>query len=178
MIFRIPTPLFGAGLIEQIPDAAILANQASSTPRKAAARHPRAGRTSQSPGARSPARRNNNGNDGTIARFGWKAQNKSLMLFSGEAYNVEMGITNELFQTERDETPACQFATVPERRDQHRRRRRRSTRCSDIEKFSIFMRLAGAAGALDQHAGWRDSIQQRQEPVRQRPAARCAIRRR
>src|SRR5204863_4343810 len=56
---------------------------------------------------------NNNGNDGTIARFGWKAQNKSLLLFSGEAYNVEMGITNELFQTERDETPACQFATVP-----------------------------------------------------------------
>jgi len=25
-------------------------------------------------------------------------------LFSGEAYNVEQGITNELFQTERDET--------------------------------------------------------------------------
>jgi len=28
VIFRIPTPIFGAGLIEQIPDAAILANQA------------------------------------------------------------------------------------------------------------------------------------------------------
>jgi hypothetical protein len=28
VIFRIPTPTFGAGLIEQIPDAAILANQA------------------------------------------------------------------------------------------------------------------------------------------------------
>src|SRR5260221_15675 len=56
---------------------------------------------------------NKNGNDGTVARFGWKAQNKSLLLFSGEAYNVEMGITNELFQTERDETPGCQFATVP-----------------------------------------------------------------
>jgi CxxC motif-containing protein (DUF1111 family) len=56
---------------------------------------------------------NNNGNDGTIARFGWKAQNKSLLLFSGEAYNVEMGISNELFQTEREEDPACQFKTVP-----------------------------------------------------------------
>src|SRR6266702_4192813 len=56
---------------------------------------------------------NNNGNDGTIARFGWKAQNKSLLLFSGEAYNVEQGITNELFQSERDETPTCQFATTP-----------------------------------------------------------------
>src|SRR5438093_1203762 len=60
-----------------------------------------------------PGRTNNNGNDGTIARFGWKAQNKSLLLFAGEAYNVEMGISNELFQQEREEKPACQFATVP-----------------------------------------------------------------
>jgi len=29
VIFRIPTPVFGAGLIEQIPDAAILDNRAS-----------------------------------------------------------------------------------------------------------------------------------------------------
>jgi hypothetical protein len=29
VIFRIPTPVFGAGLIEQIPDSVILANQAS-----------------------------------------------------------------------------------------------------------------------------------------------------
>jgi CxxC motif-containing protein (DUF1111 family) len=35
------------------------------------------------------------------------------LLFSGEAYNVEMGITSELFQTERDETPSCQFTKVP-----------------------------------------------------------------
>jgi CxxC motif-containing protein (DUF1111 family) len=44
---------------------------------------------------------NRNGNDGTISRFGWKAQNKSLLLFAGEAYNVEMGITNELFPQDR-----------------------------------------------------------------------------
>src|SRR5207245_2681032 len=56
---------------------------------------------------------NNNGNDGTIARFGWKAQNQTLLLFSGEAYNVEMGITNELFQQEREQNPNCQFATLP-----------------------------------------------------------------
>lgn len=112
VIFRIPTPLFGAGLIEQIPDAAILANQAANTPLKTPlgirgrANFTVSGRTVSGQG-------NNNGNDGTVARFGWKAQNKSLLLFSGEAYNVEMGITNELFQTERDETPSCQFATVP-----------------------------------------------------------------
>jgi len=44
---------------------------------------------------------NRNGNDGTITRFGWKAQNKSLHIFSGEAYNVEMGISNLLFQNEK-----------------------------------------------------------------------------
>src|SRR2546430_8514628 len=108
VIFRIPTPVFGAGLIEQIPDAAILANQSAGASVKAALGifgRPHRVRISGEP--------NNNGNDGTIARFGWKAQNKSLLLFSGEAYNVEMGITNELFQTERDETGACQFTRVP-----------------------------------------------------------------
>jgi CxxC motif-containing protein (DUF1111 family) len=44
---------------------------------------------------------NRNGNDGTITRFGWKAQNKSLHIFAGEAYNVEMGISNELFTQDR-----------------------------------------------------------------------------
>ena len=99
VIFRIPTPVFGAGLIEQIPDKVIRANQASNAILKGVLGV--SGRT------------NHNGNDGTIARFGWKAQNKSLLLFSGEAYNVEMGITNELFQTERNETASCQFTQVP-----------------------------------------------------------------
>src|SRR4029077_12854441 len=57
---------------------------------------------------------NRNGNDGTIARFGWKAQNKSLQLFSGEAYNVEMGVTNEVFTTEREEAAGCRFNPTPE----------------------------------------------------------------
>ena len=112
VIFRIPTPVFGAGLIEAIPDSAILGNQASETPRKTELKI--GGRPNiVLAGHAISGQANKNGNDGTIARFGWKAQNKSLLLFSGEAYNVEMGITNELFQTERDETPTCQFATVP-----------------------------------------------------------------
>ena len=112
VVFRIPTPLFGAGLIEAIPDSAILANAAAvlatKTPLGISGRpnFAVAGRVISGQG-------NNNGNDGTIARFGWKAQNKSLLLFSGEAYNVEMGITNELFPTEREENALCQFANVP-----------------------------------------------------------------
>ena len=41
------------------------------------------------------------------------AQNKSLLLFAAAAYNVEMGISNQFFQPERNETPECQFATTP-----------------------------------------------------------------
>src|SRR5713226_3369860 len=112
LIFRIPTPVFGAGLIEQIPDSVILANQAANASTKnqlGIAGHPNlvvSGRTIT-------GRTNNNGNDGTIARFGWKAQNQTLLLFSGEAYNVEMGISNELFQQEREQDPHCQFVTTP-----------------------------------------------------------------
>jgi CxxC motif-containing protein (DUF1111 family) len=84
--FRIPTPLFGDGLIEAIEDAAILANEAAVKPFGIG------------------GRANRNGNDGTVTRFGWKAQNKSLVIFSGEAYNVEQGITNELFPDERGES--------------------------------------------------------------------------
>ena len=142
VIFRIPTPTFGAGLIEQIPDAAILANQASNAPAKNALGIQ--GRPNfQVSGRTISGQANNNGNDGTVARFGWKAQNKSLLLFSGEAYNVEMGITSELFQTERDETPSCQFATVPNDVTDVNASTL-TDGMSDIEKFAFFMRFLAA----------------------------------
>src|SRR5260221_1004400 len=56
---------------------------------------------------------NRNGNDGMISRFGWKAQNKSLEIFSGEAYNVEMGVTNELFPNERANPDEAQRGRLP-----------------------------------------------------------------
>jgi hypothetical protein len=70
VIFRIPTPVFGAGLVEDTPDNVLIAN------------------------AQPGAHFNHSGNDGTITKFGWKAQNKSLLIFAGEAYNVEQGVTN------------------------------------------------------------------------------------
>jgi CxxC motif-containing protein (DUF1111 family) len=85
IIFRIPTPTFGAGLIENLDDSTLLKNQATNLNNNFGV----AGTF------------NHNGNDGTISRFGWKAQNKSLHIFTGEAYNVEMGITNELFPQDR-----------------------------------------------------------------------------
>ena len=122
-------------MIEQIPDAAILANQSAGASVKAAFGifgRPHRVRISGEP--------NNNGNDGTIARFGWKAQNKSLLLFSGEAYNVEMGITNELFQTERDETGACQLVTTPNDVTDTEATVGTQT-VSGVEKFAFFMRF-------------------------------------
>ena len=135
VIFRIPTPIFGAGLVEQIPDATILANQSASASVKAAL-----GIVGRPHRIRITGEPNNNGNDGTVARFGWKAQNKSLLLFSGEAYNVEMGITNELFQTERDETASCQLVATPNNTTNTDGTVGTDT-LSAIEKFAFFMRL-------------------------------------
>jgi CxxC motif-containing protein (DUF1111 family) len=85
IIFRIPTPTFGAGLIENLDDSTLLNNQAANNNNNFGI----------------SGALNHNGNDGTITRFGWKAQNKSLHIFSGEAYNVEMGISNLLFTQDR-----------------------------------------------------------------------------
>jgi CxxC motif-containing protein (DUF1111 family) len=85
VIFRIPTPTFGAGLIENLDDSTLLNKQLANNNNNLGI----AGAF------------NRNGNDGTITRFGWKAQNKSLHIFSGEAYNVEMGISNLLFTQDR-----------------------------------------------------------------------------
>jgi CxxC motif-containing protein (DUF1111 family) len=106
--FRIPTPLFGAGLIEQIPDSAIRANQ-----ERAATRNRSLGIRGRPNIARMdgalPSAKANDG-DGPIGRFGWKAQNASLLVAGAEAYHDEMGITNELFPTERNESLSCDLS--------------------------------------------------------------------
>jgi CxxC motif-containing protein (DUF1111 family) len=100
VIFRIPTPTFGLGLVEATPDAALQANLAST---QSARQHLGIGGTF-----------NTSGNDGTITRFGWKAQNKSLLMFAGEAYNVEIGTSNEIFTSERSAVDGCVFNGSPE----------------------------------------------------------------
>jgi CxxC motif-containing protein (DUF1111 family) len=97
--FRIPLQLFGLGLIESIQDKAIIANMNSLRDLKrnlGISGHP-----------------NRVANNGTISRFGWKAQNASINMFAGEAYNVEMGITNDLFPTSRSEAEDCNLAYEP-----------------------------------------------------------------
>ena len=135
VIFRIPTPTFGAGLIEAIDDKAILANLNTNLG------------TKQTLGIHGKPNRpttgghtNNSGNDGTITRFGHKAQNKSLEIFAAEAYNVEQGITNDMFPQERDETAGCRFNPTPESTTKFDAATPLDAP-SDVVKFAVFMRF-------------------------------------
>ena len=92
---RITTPTFGAGLIEAIPDSAIIAAKNSALSVKLA--------------LGIQGQENRNSADGSISKFGWKAQTRSLRDFSADAFLNEMGITNDTFIHENDSTPGCQF---------------------------------------------------------------------
>jgi CxxC motif-containing protein (DUF1111 family) len=138
-IFRTPTPTFGLGLVENTPDLALMNNLASNTAAK------------RSLGINGTF--NHSGNDQTITRFGWKAQNKSLMIFAGEASNVEMGVTNELFPNERttgsgapctpNEQPEDEvLGTDPGATDP-------SVISSVAQNNAVFMRLNAAASQCD-----------------------------
>jgi CxxC motif-containing protein (DUF1111 family) len=126
-IFRIPTPVFGDGLIENISDETILANRDALSIFKLA--------------LGISGHENRNGNDGTITRFGWKAQNKSLLIFSGEAYNVEMGVTNEVFPTERNMNSKCNFNPTPEDHLVFEDNSSNGGVTSGAQNFTTFMRL-------------------------------------
>jgi CxxC motif-containing protein (DUF1111 family) len=85
---RIPVPLFGAGLIEAIPDSQIAAradpldvNFDGIRGRTALVRDLVTGQV-------------------RVGRFGWKGQHATLRAFAGDAYRNEMGITNEVFPQE------------------------------------------------------------------------------
>lgn len=83
---RLSTPLFGLGLIEAIPDGAILQNMLAAKPDGVR------GRAAEIIDVVSGQKR--------IGRFGWKAQQATLLAFSADAYVNEMGITNRFFPTE------------------------------------------------------------------------------
>ena len=142
IIFRIPTPTFGAGLIEAITDSTIRQNLASNSALKAVL------------GIRGEV--NTNGNDGTVTRLGWKAQNKSLTIFSGEAYNVEMGVTNEVFPNEREEDPNCAKNGIPE---SHFGFNVGSTDTDDVTQFMAFMKFLDQPKPSCTGAGCSASIQ-------------------
>jgi CxxC motif-containing protein (DUF1111 family) len=137
---RIPIPTFGEGFVENVADDALRSNLASLAKKKK--------------DAGIAGRFNTSGNDATITRFGWKAQNKSMLMFAGEASNVELGITNELFNNERT-NGGCATNGTPE--DNTHVIIPTGTNGGDdasqisslIENFTIFMRLNAAPVPCD-----------------------------
>ncbi len=85
---RMSIPLFGAGLIEAIPDETLLALEDPFD----RDRDGISGRAAVITDVATGQRR--------VGRFGWKAQIATLLTFSGDAYTNEMGITNDLFPHE------------------------------------------------------------------------------
>jgi CxxC motif-containing protein (DUF1111 family) len=140
IIFRQTTPTFGTGLMELIQESAIIANMNANQTLK------------QSLGISGHA--NYSDDDGTITRFGWKAQNKSLLYFAGEAYTVEEGVSDEAFPSENDESiPSClpPFPVPPgtnktkgvpdDRNDTGEAPKAPVNFPGDLERFSLFMRF-------------------------------------
>jgi len=96
---RISTALFGAGLMEAIPDTTILGNTSNGGIANFVL-NPDTGRTE-------------------LGRFGWKAQVATLHQFAGDAYLNEMGITNPSFPHENNPRgqpipPECDTVADPE----------------------------------------------------------------
>lgn len=126
---RAPIPLFGAGLVEAIPDEMLLALE-------------------------DPFDRNRDGVSGRAAivvdvatghrrvgRFGWKSQHATLLAFGADAYRNEMGITNDIFPLEfAFGVPAAQMRLCDPFPDPEDKRDLRTGR-RGIDNFESFMRF-------------------------------------
>lgn len=127
---RLTTPLFGAGLIEAIPDATLIAAAAAAKP----------------DGVRGRVSLVNDVTTGNqrVGRFGWKAQQATLLAFSADAFVNEMGITNRFFPEEN--APNGNTALL-ERADQIQDPEddvNAATGKGDVDRAADFMRLLAA----------------------------------
>jgi CxxC motif-containing protein (DUF1111 family) len=98
---RRATPLFGLGLVDNVPDAflqQIAAHEQTHTPATA-------GRVNIVLDAASGLQR--------AGRFGWKCQEATLFSFAGDAYLNEMGITTPMFPVENCPQGNCTLLLTP-----------------------------------------------------------------
>ena len=125
--FRQSTPLFGLGLIEAIEDSTIIDGV------KRATLFPVQGKVAMVQDVVSDTSR--------VGRFGWKAQQATLLAFSGDAYVNEMGVTSRFFVAENapngKQSVLAQFDTVADPEDQVDL----ATGKADIDHAADFMRL-------------------------------------
>jgi len=131
---RVPIPVFGAGLVEAIPDETLLAmDDAGDRDRDGVS-----GRAAIVTDIATGQRR--------VGRFGWKAQHATLLAFASDAYRNEMGITNDLFPQELafgispEQMKLCD--PIPDPEDQPDRRTRRR----GIDNFEAFMKFLAPMG--------------------------------
>jgi CxxC motif-containing protein (DUF1111 family) len=131
---RVPIPLFGAGLVEAIPDEVLMAlDDPDDRDRDGIS-----GRAALIVDIASGQRR--------VGRFGWKAQHATLLAFAADAYRNEMGITNDFFPEElafgisAAQMKRCDPIPDPEDRPNPRTRRR------GIDNFEAFMKFLAPAG--------------------------------
>jgi CxxC motif-containing protein (DUF1111 family) len=136
---RAPIPLFGAGLVEAIPDETIEA-LADPDDRDGDGVRGRAARILDVATGRE-----------RVGRFGWKSQQATLLAFSGDAYRNEMGITNDLFPDEvalgidPEQMRLCGAKrSVEDVRD-------RSTGLRGIDQFENFMKLLAPIAPAGSH---------------------------
>ena len=145
---RVPIPLFGAGLVEAIADEAIASREDPGD----ADGDGISGRAARITDVATGQAR--------IGRFGWKAQQATLLAFSGDAYRNEMGITNDLFP---DETaPGIdpkQLQLCDPRRDPEDVLER-TTGLRGIDNFANFMRLLAPVerALMDDAAGRGEAL--------------------
>lgn len=127
VVQRMTTPLFGAGLIEAIPDKDI---QALAQRKKA-----------DGVIGRAALIQDVTTGDMRVGRFGWKAQQATLLAFAADAYVNEMGITSRFFPTENapngDQALLAQFDKTQDPEDEIDP----ATGKSDIDKAADFMRF-------------------------------------
>jgi CxxC motif-containing protein (DUF1111 family) len=124
---RMTTPLFGAGLIEAIPDKDL---QVLAQRKKADGI---LGRAALIQDVTTGEMR--------VGRFGWKAQQATLLAFAADAYVNEMGITSRFFPTENapngDQALLAQFDHTQDPEDEVDP----VTGKSDIDKAADYMRF-------------------------------------
>ena len=134
---RVPIPLFGAGLVEAIPDDTLRALEDPNDRNGDGV----SGRAAMIVDVETGERR--------VGRFGWKAQHATLITFGADAYRNEMGITNDLFPQEsafaitEEQMRLCDPFSDPEDIRDPRSRRR------GIDNFASFMRFLAPAGRGD-----------------------------
>ncbi len=138
---RESTPLFGLGLVEAIPDEAILALAARAKPDGVR------GRAAMVTDVASGERR--------VGRFGWKAQQATLLSFSADAYLNEMGITNRFFPVENAPNGNAALLAAFDRSADPEDRVDPDTGRGDVDALADFMRFLAPPPRLVQSGSAR-----------------------